>query len=113
MKLGFWNRLAIVAGVIFTITAPTWLILSQNYEMSKARMAGYKTCTAAVGTGDGSITWDFCRASWLDGEYRLGWTEWWQAVLATAAIALVVYGLIAGIVFTAKWVWRGRSISTP
>jgi len=109
MKLGFWNRLAIVAGALFTVAAPSWLILSSNMEATRNREDGFSNCVSGVGKPGSDLTYEFCRQSWLgDPVSHLGWTHWLQAAAICACVALFFYGLIWVCVSVAKWVWRGR-----
>lgn len=41
-------------------------------------------------------------------DHMPGWTEWWWSALGAFALTLIAYTIIAAVVWTAKWVWRGR-----
>jgi hypothetical protein len=104
VKLGFWNRLAIVAGGLFPLVGASWLILSQREEMFEARQSGYLTC---VQSNPRANCWDL----WMEGRSTLGWTDWWQTVGALVLVAMVFYALIGAAVWLAKWIWRGRQVN--
>lgn len=108
MRLGLWNRLALVSTVSFTLIWPTWSILSSNAELARTLESGYSSCIQRVGKPGSDLTHEFCRKSWLEEHSYAGWTEWAMTVAAAALLSLIVYLLAALIVWVAKWVWRGR-----
>lgn len=107
--LGFWNRLAIVAGAVITISGPTWIIVSDNSEMTQRRENGYAWCMEQAAKGGSDLTGDFCQRTWFGEPVPyLGWEQWFQGVGFAALLCVIVYALIWSVVWVAKWVWRGR-----
>jgi len=115
MKIGFWNRLAVVAGALFTFITPTWLVLWQQTENSRIRGEGYQTCLRAAyeQRGSGYLNEDRCWETWMNVRSGPGWTEWWQTVGAMLLLVGVIYLIVLAIVQTCKWVWRGRQAHGP
>lgn len=110
LRLGFWNRLALVVGVLFTVIAPTWLNLSNHQRALKAREGGFEACVSGVGKANSDLTYEFCRETWLAPPTgHLGWAHWLESAAIFAGIALFLYGLIWASVLVVKWILRGRS----
>lgn len=108
MKLGLWNRLAIVAGVLITLFAPTWLIITDRQKIIETHIGGYRNCVESIAIPGSGLTHDYCYETWLE-YWTPGWLEWFQAAGFAALFAALLYGLIWSIVWTAKWVWRGKN----
>ena len=117
MKLGFWNRLAIVAGALSTFGGATWFWASQSEISMNAIETSYDICIKWAGESlkrDGNYKrYDAEFAQCSDERNRgwdhmPGWTEWWWSALGAFALTLIAYTIIAAVVWTAKWVWRGR-----
>jgi hypothetical protein len=110
MKIGVWNRLAIVATVLALIVLPAWFIVSANIDFAEAHEQGFQRCAErASQPNDGTLTYKACREIWpIGGQSSYGWEEWREAVVATFIACIVLYGLIWLTVWVAKWVWRGR-----
>lgn len=109
MRLGFWNRLALVVWVIASISSGTYHVLSSNNKTYKALSAGYELCMKMSGTGDGSITGEYCYDNWLKNMHTLGVDDWAAFVGLYALVFAVVYLALWAAVSTGKWIWRGRS----
>lgn len=107
IRLGFWNRLAVVIGLLTTFVAPSWGVLSSNIDMAEAKRSGHVTCLDAA---KDSSAIKICDEIWLSDLGYSGWGYWWQAVAGTALAVAAIYSLIWLIVWIAKWVWRGRSV---
>lgn len=112
MKLGIWNRLAIVLIALTSLILPTWLIVSSNVKFAKAHEEGYQACVArAMEPNDGTLTIEACREIWpVGGRTSYGMAQWWEAVGATLIACILLYGLLWVAVSVAKWVWRGREV---
>jgi hypothetical protein len=110
MKLGMWNRLAIVGAVLSLLVLPAWLIIDANIDFAKAHEEGYSRCIEAVSKpNDGTLSVSQCREIWpIGGQSSYGWPEWREAVMATAIVYATLYVLICLIAWTAKWILRGR-----
>jgi len=106
MKLGFWNRLALVAGVVGAFAWPTWWLLSSNVNHAEAMNSGLERCLKAAKTVEDNR---FCRDTWMHPERGyLGWSEWWAGVLGAGLALIVLYLIIWLVIWVAKWIWRGR-----
>lgn len=111
MRLGFWNRLAVVAFVIGTIAGPSWYVLSANAEMSALQQGAYETCMAVADERRDFAAKKTCFDTLVSGSDRfLGWSEWRQAIIPTLILLVAGYLIIAGAAWVVRWVWRGRSI---
>lgn len=110
MRLGFWNRLAIVASVLAILIAPTWFVVSENYKMTVAREQGYNTCLDQVYKPGSDLTRKQCEEIWepYQAGYRMGWGAWREAAFAVAAMSAVIYALIWLAAWITRWVLRGR-----
>lgn len=111
-RLGMWNRMALVAGVIFAFTLPSWIVYSDNTKTRKLLDTGFQACMANkhfVKTDERS-QYEYCWDFWhkLVKPSYPGFDDWWAMVLWSAVGALFIYGLIWIVVATAKWIWRGR-----
>lgn len=108
MRLGFWNRLAVVAAVLFSLGGATWMILSANMESSQRNADGYSACIAGVSVPNSGLTVKSCGDIWFKSTNGLGWMEWFQAVGALALVAVIIYGIFWLSVWVVKWILRGR-----
>lgn len=116
MRLGFWNRLAIVATGVACLAGPIWYVVSGNNELESLRQAYYVACqTDAQGfldTGDFDIYRQESQRClderYAENRYRYGWPEWREALVETIILSGIVYLLIFSIVRITRWVWRGR-----
>ncbi len=110
MRLGFWNRLALVLGTLGAFAFPSWWALSTNLEHSRVMNSGYKTCVAAASERLEPEGWENCFNIWLEPKTGyVGWSDWLQAVLWAVPVMALIYGLIWVVVWIAKWVLRGRT----
>ena len=108
MRLGFWNRLAVVAGVLFTIISPTWLVVSTNLEYAQVNEEGYSSCIKGVGQNGSDLTFDSCRNIWLKNGSHLGFDDWLPLAGAYAALSVFIYVVLWLAVWIIKWIMRGR-----
>lgn len=113
MRLGLWNRLAIVATVLAVFIAPAWVIVGIIDDSYEGRDARYDLCMQFAQDGPPN---EFGEAIRLCGEartasapYRPTWAEWGELALGTLIVCVVLYGLIWLAAWVAKWVWRGRA----
>lgn len=112
MRLGFWNRLAVVATVLACIIAPTWIWLSINDDIFDSRAVWHKHCVAAAEHRPTAEAMAEAHSKCMDdltAPTGLGWPEWWEFVGGTLMACLLIYLLVWGVVLTARWVWKGRS----
>lgn len=112
MKLGFWNRLAIVLGIggpLILGTIGFYLNYSERVEIAQE---GYLGCLRSAAEGDGTLNQDFCWEIWQENFYLPGWGEWAGLVGFSLALAAMLYLVIRLFVFLAQWVWRGKSSPT-
>lgn len=108
MKLGFWNRLALVAGVLLSVGGASYTVLEHNNSRYKALSSGYDTCVSGVGKPGSDLTLQFCYDSWLAHMNTMGWDAWLQFIGVYAAAYVALYLVIWCFVWVTKWVWRGR-----
>ena len=108
MKLGFWNRLAVVSAVLFTFLCATWMVLSTNKESSDRRAEGYSDCIKMVSESNADLTVAYCSEVWLEPPSVYGWNEWFQFLGIFALIAAILYAIILLAVWAVKWILRGR-----
>lgn len=111
LRLGFWNRLAIVASSLGSIGGATWMVLSANNASSKAREDGYSFCMEGLSRPGTDLTPEYCGELWLGKPLPLGWTHWFETIGGLLLLSGAIYILIAATAWVARWVWRGRSVS--
>lgn len=104
MKLGFWNRLALVASVLTTLGVPTYWVIDAANSSAEASELGFASCMKFD-----NADYTECRDLW-DYSTPAPWGEWPEAALAVAVACAAGYALIWITVRTAKWIWRGRSV---
>ena len=115
-RLGMWNRLAIVAIILASLIAPSWIVLAERAEILDRNSTGYEACMKGAfdPKGNGTLSPEFCSQNWFgDHQWYPGWTEWWQLVGAVFALCIFAYLLLWAAVATSKWVWRGRQAVEP
>lgn len=118
IKVGFWNRLAIVAAGLILLIAPLWMLLDRLDDYQDYKEIEYDLCMAdaeeALANGEAELyieTQQKCsnqRFS-FDDPREPGWREWGLALAFTAIICGALYLLLWLTVWLAKWVWRGKS----
>lgn len=111
MKIGFWNRLAIVAIIVGALVAATANFYSFAEERGEIRQRGYEACLSKVPSEDGSMTVDYCFETWLDDFWMPGWEYWLDYVGLFFVVGIVLYFVMWLGVLIARWVWRGREVS--
>ena len=109
MRLGAWNRLAIVAGALLTLVGPTWFVISENSKNYKAHFDSYQACISLATQREDSKLAESCWDIWMNDYSTFGWTEWLEGVGIFAVISTILYGMIWLLVWVTKWVWRGRN----
>jgi hypothetical protein len=112
VRLGFWNRLAIVAGALFSLGGATWMIISERMQSNEIMRLGYSACIDGVGIPNSGVTVKYCGDVWLKSTGGVGWEEWFQAVGALALFAVIIYCIIWLAVWVVKWILRGRGQNT-
>lgn len=110
LKVGFWNRVAIVAGAAISLVWPSWEILSSNAQRREVYSSGYRECMKGVGSPGSNLTGDFCYDSWLAHMYTQGWQDWLMMIGLVGLLCIIAYTILWVIIWTGKWVWRGRTI---
>lgn len=119
MKLGLWNRLAVVGLVLSLLIAPVVDLLLVDHDIQSLREMGYQTC---LGDAARNYPEPLRIAQRLEAEQRclenrfpipdpnpaLTWNNWWGAFTATAFVYALAYGLIWLTAWTCRWVWAGR-----
>jgi hypothetical protein len=111
MRLGFWNRLALVIGVVVTFVVPSWLVFSVGQQQRADMEAGYETCTEAASAPVDWYAMAECNETW--GHTSLGaygWKMWFEHVAVTAISVIVIYLIIVVLVQSGIWVWKGRNL---
>lgn len=111
-RLGFWNRLAVVAVCLFTLGFPTWRVFEINEERRKVASDGYHNCINGISAFHPPDMVSQCSRLWHGGASYLGWEEWLILSGVSLAMALIGYAIIRFFVMVGKWVWRGRRNST-
>lgn len=107
MRLGFWNRLAIVAGGAWSIGYATYLTNKTVAEMSSAMEARRAQCQFDYMQGEIELSvhqkcLDATNAVIPRGEI------WMEALGVSVGVALVAYLIIIACLSIAAWVWAGR-----
>lgn len=113
IKLGLWNRLAIVASVMALIVLPLWAVSDANRLASDIAGFGYRICVeqverrpaADVYAGDEACMKQFEKDF---AKLRAGWQVYREALFFTAVACAVAYGLLWLVFAIGKWIWRGR-----
>lgn len=113
MKLGIWNRLAVVATSLAALIAPTWIWLDIAGDIDENRRNWHRICLELAdhekAVQDAVAARERCLADALR-PHGLGWDDWWEFAGGTLIVCGVIYLLIALAVFVSKWVWRGRDV---
>lgn len=112
-RLGFWNRLALVAAILTILILPAWGVANTNATASDIAGVGYGICTnevdqrpnADVIAEDAKCMKEFEKTF---DSLKAGWGGYGVGMLATFALCIVAYGLLWLMGAVAKWVWRGK-----
>lgn len=122
MRLGFWNRLAIVATGLALLILPVAIQFSMANEMFETRQRLYTWCLEsakeradnAVGTGVAVYAADAkqCDENWKndEGYTPFRWGTWFEFAGGTLVFAGLLYALLWLGVIVSRWVWRGRAV---
>ena len=120
-KLGLWNRLALVVSVIALLVAPLYAAFSKASAYEQMREARYQLCLARAKADYGNRPYSAdlfeaetkCRDERFDpnGTYKWSWGAWQAWLLITASACALLWLLLAGVVWSVKWVWRGRLVN--
>jgi hypothetical protein len=114
MRLGVWNRLAIVATGLGLLIAPVAFQIKIAGEIEEARSIWYNSCldiarerpleemAAAIRDCDEERS----RAQKAHSAWR--WALWLEFAIATLITCAIFYTLIWGSVSVVRWVWRGK-----
>lgn len=108
MKLGFWNRMALVAGGLGSLAGGTITVVSQNYKTAELRESGYQDCAKQVGKPGSDLSYTACHDMWRNVGHGMGLADWLMMIGAYALVAVALYLLIALFVWLIRWVWAGR-----
>lgn len=107
-RLGFWNRLALVAAVLVTLVWPTWRAVAENRRQADALDAGFDICLAA--RAHDVDAFDACWDIWLAGRTPAVDLDAWGIYTSLTALGcLAAYGVLWLLTRIGQWVWRGRS----
>jgi hypothetical protein len=117
MKLGLWNRLAIVATGLVMLIGPVAVMASIAYDVFPRQQASLDACNAAV---DAVTDWrernaqrDECWENYLDNLKAYTpwtWANWREIALGFAITCVAAYALIFAAQWIARWVLAGRTI---
>lgn len=126
MRLGLWNRLAIVATVLAVMIVPVAIIADINGDQMETQQRNYELClkwaneaydharieTPAQAAAANSKLYAKiaeCGTEHMGlSKYRPGWKDWREFVGGTLAGCAIIYALIWLIAWTCRWVWAGR-----
>ena len=119
-RIGFWNRLAIVAAGLVVLIGPIWGMANMASSSQDSMTRWFKLCQDdAYAKMDADVkarrplTYqaesDHCYKQMNEYPYyRMNWSDWSTGVGMALAFCAMVYGLIWSIVFTLRWIWAGR-----
>lgn len=108
MKLGFWNRLAIVAGGCITLFGGTGFFLREQHKAVEYDEAYFQVCLKLHQDTDRYLVCDQERRKYP--AFMPGRDEWLQSMAGAATLSALAYAIIWVTVFIGKWVWRGRKV---
>ena len=118
MKLGLWNRLAIVAILLALLIAPVAIQMNIARESNLRRDTLYDICIKYADKAPLPKLMEE-HAKCIDDRFPTPdpytpwtWKNWREFAGGTLAFCAIFYVLIWVIVATVKWVWRGRSRTT-
>jgi len=116
MRLGLWNRLAIVSAAAYILLGSTWHVISANEAAFQDRVREYNFCISPPAKplpplrSDVIVELHKVCGKLLESQLGvLGWSDWFSLVATYAFRALLLYGLILAAVWIGRWIWRGRS----
>ena len=110
--MGGWQRVGIVASVVWVLAAPVYFWHAYDTEARSAARAYYESCTGPFRDVSGHLSIDpgkcLAGSHKLEREYRsrpgYGWSSW----VLGAAVYLALGWLIGwGMVAIGRWVARG------
>lgn len=111
-RLGFWNRLALVAGICFSLALPTWVVYDDNQKNRRLIDMAFQACmknenfVPTDGKGQFQYCWDFWHVTMKPSGPTFD--DWGIMATGSAIAALAMYGLLWIVIATGKWIWRGR-----
>lgn len=121
MRLGFWNRLAIVAGGLLLLIVPTYATIRMGIEHEATKQLLYDDCMKSAQRDFEKKTlpprttlqtalqrcwdWRFPKG----GDRRSDWKVWREVAVVTAIGYSIFYLLILALATLGRWVWRGRN----
>lgn len=123
MKLGLWNRLAIVLTGLALLVGPLAIQMHEKSYTTEIEFNNYSRCYKAASSkmerdlDEGRpVTFqadvDVCGEN-LERRLKVvdpyTWERWFAYAGAILGIAALIYVLIWLAVITARWVWRGRT----
>jgi hypothetical protein len=116
VKLGFWNRLAIVATVLAILLAPITIMVLAFNDMSKNVDALYGFCMRSADArppNEMGAAVDRCFDEMsvryqAAGNAAYSWEFWFQLVSGTLIVCVVLYCAIWAAAMITRWIWRGR-----
>lgn len=114
VRIGLWNRLAIVASALTMLVLPFYVILQAEAQQQDGNLAQLKLCREIANLKKDDVAYEGCWPLYqraLIASDGINWSYYREVVLATLIFVAVLYLLIFAVVSTAKWVWRGRSAS--
>lgn len=111
MRIGFWNRLAIVAAGVFTLALPTYLHVDYVQDADNRRTVSRDLCIKWAEAKETAhlATRDECWQDYFNTQIYPSSEFWWQGAGAALLISAILYTLILIVVLVSKWVWRGRA----
>ena len=115
MRLGFWNRLALVVTVLVTIAMPLYAVRGYMNDQQIAKDSWFEMCKGfavqAEAEANGKKPIQTLTQCEDERNAPLHWPIidlWWMAALAGFVICAVTYGLLWISISIGRWVWRGR-----
>lgn len=122
MRLGLWNRLAIVATGLFVVFAPIWIMRDMAVASRESGLRGSKLChdyaSAKLKTDirdHKAITFPKDATDCYNEDdhrfyYQMNWNDWLVGAAGSLAFCAAIYALIWLAVFATRWVWAGRKV---
>ncbi len=124
MRLGFWNRLALVATGLALIVGPLAIQTRMKYQLTQSEQDQYGICFNIASSKmerairDGkphtfNADADACAEDWMRSAELFDpftWEKWSGLATTTLGLAALLYCLIWLGVIVSRWVWKGRSV---